>query len=63
MMISSVFIKGIIILPTAILFLYGNADMEQELAFIDKEYLSKYDKADLGADVKLNPPFSSCKRG
>jgi Zn-dependent M16 (insulinase) family peptidase len=43
------------------IFLYGNADLEQELAFIDKEYLSKYDKADLGMDVKLNPPFTEFK--
>jgi presequence protease len=43
------------------IFLYGNADLEKELAFIDKEYLSKYDKADLGADVKLNPPFTAIK--
>ena len=43
------------------IFLYGNADLEQELAFIDKEYLSKYDKADPGTDVKLNPPFTALK--
>ncbi len=43
------------------IFLYGNADLEQELAFIDKEYLSRYDKADLGMDVKLNPPFTAFK--
>jgi Zn-dependent M16 (insulinase) family peptidase len=43
------------------IFLYGNADLEQELAFIDKEYLSKYDKTDPGTDVKLNPPFTALK--
>jgi Zn-dependent M16 (insulinase) family peptidase len=43
------------------IFLYGNADLEKELAFIDKEYLSKYDKSDAGEDVKLNPPFTSVK--
>jgi presequence protease len=43
------------------IFLYGNADMGQELAFIDKEYLSKFDRTDLGADVKPNPPFTAVK--
>jgi presequence protease len=43
------------------IFLYGDADLEQELAFIDKEYLSKYDKTDLGPDVKVNPPFPAVR--
>jgi Zn-dependent M16 (insulinase) family peptidase len=37
------------------IFLYGNADLDKELAFIDKEYLSKYQKID--ARVVIMPPL------
>ncbi len=41
--------------------LYGNADIAMELEFIDKEYLSKYDKSDFKVDFPINPPFDAVK--
>ena len=37
--------------------LYGNADLNQELEFIDKEYLSKYDVSPDKAEIPLQKPF------
>jgi Zn-dependent M16 (insulinase) family peptidase len=41
--------------------LYGNADLDQELAFIDGEYLSKYSKAKRPQSFPLQKPFSKSK--
>ncbi|MFC2151186.1 insulinase family protein [Bacteroidota bacterium] len=41
--------------------LYGNADLEKELQFIDAEYLSKYDKSDEKTEIPLQKPFESRK--
>lgn len=43
------------------IFLYGDADMEKELAFIDKEYLQTYDKTEPPVKAKINTPFTSVK--
>jgi presequence protease len=43
------------------IFLYGNGDLGKELAFIDKEYLSKYDKTESPVTLKENPPFAATK--
>jgi Zn-dependent M16 (insulinase) family peptidase len=43
------------------IYLYGDAELGEELAFINREYLSKYDKADAQADIPVNPPFSAIK--
>ena len=43
------------------IFLYGNAPLAKELAFIDKEYLSKYDKANNKATIKDQKPFAQMK--
>jgi len=43
------------------IFLYGNADLKNELEFIDKEYLSKYNKSDFVTEFPLNPPFDTIK--
>ncbi len=40
------------------IFLYGDADMAKELEFIDREYLSHYDRIDLESELKDNPPFT-----
>ncbi len=37
--------------------LYGNADLDQELAFIDTEYLSKYENTGVKVDIPLQKPF------
>jgi presequence protease len=41
--------------------LYGNADLDQELAFIDSEYLSKYSKEKRPQSFPLQKPFSKSK--
>lgn len=41
--------------------LYGNADVEKELEFIDKEYLSNFNKSDVDTDIPLQKPFASMK--
>ncbi|MBN1197878.1 MAG: insulinase family protein, partial [Bacteroidales bacterium] len=41
--------------------LYGNADLEQELAFIDSAYLSKYEKGTNPVTIADQPAFASMK--
>ncbi|QKG79510.1 insulinase family protein [Tenuifilum thalassicum] len=41
--------------------LYGNADLDKELEFIDKEYLSKYDRLDEKIEIPLQKPFEAKK--
>lgn len=41
--------------------LYGNADLDKELAFIDSEYLSKYEKSDEKIEIPLQKPFEAKK--
>lgn len=43
------------------IFLYGDADMKEELAFIDKEYLSKYEKLPSIPDVTEQKPFTALR--
>jgi|WetSurSiteA1Bulk_404760.scaffolds.fasta_scaffold00931_3 presequence protease len=43
------------------IFLYGDADLSKELAFIDKEYLSQYDKAEVLPNPVPNVPFAAIK--
>jgi len=43
------------------IFLYGNADLDKELAFIDKEYLSHYQKTDARVTIPLQAPFKERK--
>ncbi|MCX6286323.1 MAG: insulinase family protein [Bacteroidetes bacterium] len=40
------------------IFLYGDAPLDKELAFIDREYLSKYDKANNKASITDQKPFA-----
>ncbi|MCK4701397.1 MAG: insulinase family protein, partial [Bacteroidales bacterium] len=41
--------------------LYGNADLDRELQFIDTEYLSKYEKSDKKVEIPLQAPFNKMK--
>jgi hypothetical protein len=41
--------------------LYGNADLNQELEFIDREYLSKYDVSPDKVEIPLQKPFDALK--
>jgi len=45
------------------IFLYGDGDMESELAFIDKEYLSNYGPSDQVVDIPLQAPFEALRTG
>lgn len=44
------------------IYLYGDADLDRELQFIDAEYLSKYEKSDDVAHIKLQQPFKELKK-
>lgn len=44
------------------IYLYGDMDMEKELNYIDKEYLSDYDYLEIDSSIALEPPFEKCKR-
>ena len=39
------------------IYLYGNLNMDEELEFIDKEYLSKFDIDDFDTKIKIQKPF------
>ncbi len=41
--------------------LYGDADLEKELQFIDSEYLSKYEKSNEKIEIPLQEPFEAKK--
>ncbi|MFZ4520814.1 MAG: insulinase family protein [Bacteroidales bacterium] len=43
------------------IFLYGNADLDKELEFIDSAYLSKYKKTGNQVTIKDQPPFTAMK--
>ena len=43
------------------IFLYGDADLEQELVFIDSAYLSAYDRADMELEIPMQDAFSEMK--
>ena len=39
------------------IYLYGNMDMAERLEYIDREYLSAYDRLDIDSSVKKQKPF------
>jgi presequence protease len=41
--------------------LYGNADLDKELAFLDQEYFSNYEKSDEKVEIPLQEPFEEKK--
>ncbi len=41
--------------------LYGNADLNRELKFINEEYLSKYEKSNEKIEFKIQKPFNQMK--
>jgi presequence protease len=43
------------------IFLYGDANLKEELAFIDREYLSKYDRTEPPILPAFNAPFSEIR--
>ena len=40
------------------IYLYGNMDMEERLEWLDREYLSKYQKRQVDSEIKLQKPFA-----
>ena len=40
------------------IYLYGNMDMEEKLAFIDREYLSHFDSLDVDSKIPHQAPFT-----
>ena len=43
------------------IYLYGDMDVEEKLAFIDEEYLSKYEYLEVDSAIAKQEPFSNCK--
>ena len=43
------------------IFIYGNCDMEERLEYLDKEYLSKFDKISIDSEIKAQEPFKSIR--
>lgn len=41
------------------LYLYGNADMEERLTFIDREYLSRFERLEIDSKIDLQKPFAA----
>ncbi len=41
--------------------IYGNADMNERLVWLDKEYLSHFDRLDIDSSIKEQKPFESVK--
>ncbi len=42
--------------------LYGNCDMEERLSFLDREYLSAYDRIEVHSELTLQKPFEALRR-
>lgn len=42
------------------IYLYGDMDMEERLAYLDREYLSKYDALAVDSALATEPPFGQC---
>ena len=43
------------------IYLYGNMDMEEKLAFMDEHYLSRFDKLDVDSMIRQQAPFEQIK--
>ena len=46
----------------AYLYLYGDMDMEEKLLWLDREYLSAYDRQDVQSEIAFQKAFSEPKR-
>lgn len=45
----------------AYIYIYGKMDMEERLEFLDREYLSKFDKIDIHPEIDLSKDFGALK--
>ena len=41
----------------SIIYIYGDVDIDERLEYLDKEYLSKYERIEVNTDVALQKPF------
>ena len=44
------------------IYLYGDVDIAEQLAYLDREYLSKFDKIEVDSAIDFHPAFSEMKR-
>ena len=44
------------------IFLYGDMDIDERLAWMDEEYLSRYETLEIDSEIKKQEPFSEMKR-
>ncbi len=44
------------------IYLYGDVDIAEQLAYLDREYLCKFDKLDVDSEIALQPTFAEMKR-
>ena len=44
------------------IYLYGDVDIAEQLAYLDREYLSKYNKISVDSAIDFHPAFSEMKR-
>ena len=44
------------------IYLYGDVDIADQLAYLDREYLSKFDKIEVDSAIDFHPAFSEMKR-
>ena len=45
------------------IYLYGDVDIAEQLEYLDREYLSKYERLEIDSAIKKQPPFEQMKRG
>ena len=43
------------------IYLYGDMDMEEKLDWLDREYLSKFDKIEIDSEIRYQEPFDAVK--
>ena len=44
------------------IYLYGDLDIAEQLAYLDREYLSKFDKIEVDSAIDFHPAFTEMKR-
>lgn len=43
------------------IYLYGNGNLDEQLRFINEEYLNKFDKAEINSHIEIQKPFSAIR--
>ena len=43
------------------IYLYGNMDMAEKLDYLDREYLSHFDRIEVDSEIRIQPPFAEKK--